>query len=208
MMKKVTIKVFDKNINDPIIMYCNTHKNRMYECTEGKYFFNSDYEPRCEIEIEIEIIQLDEELFQILSNNISICINESRYISEEYIEEKIDTILEVKSIIHSAIQSSSYSENPVCIFDFITKIISGIITSHKLFEGNKRFTLMYLIYLCNFFGLRLHWSTGNSKNYKNHETQIKTFVENQEKDFSHNKQETFNEVKKWIYRTTLIKFPI
>ena len=48
---------------------------------------------------------------------------------------------------------------------------------HKLVNGNKRMSLIFLIFLLRFFGYHMPWSYGSKKNYVFYEKQLIKWVE-------------------------------
>lgn len=110
------------------------------------------------------------------------------------------------SEITTTINKYAYEECP-SVFYFVAELFYKYLMGHKLINGNKRMSLMFLIFLLRFFGYHLPWSYGDKKNYKFYEEKLIKWVEifqRNENNCKINKSQNIENIAKWIKKYSVI----
>ncbi len=154
-----------------MIIYLNFIKNPLiiYE-NEKTYFINSNKDIE-EIKILAFEIKFNEKFAYIIS---SILKESFEMISEISSNESYGPFDEksIYSEIHNYMHICLYNE-PNSIFEFCSNLFYKYLTGHKMKNGNKRLSFLFLINLLNFFGYDFNWINQNNKNYKNMKEKLK-----------------------------------
>lgn len=110
------------------------------------------------------------------------------------------------SEITTTINKYAYEECP-SVFYFVAELFYKYLMGHKLINGNKRMSLMFLIFLLRFFDYHLPWSYGDKKNYKFYEEKLIKWVEifqRNENNCKINKSQNIENIAKWIKKYSVI----
>ena len=203
-MKRIVLKIFDEKTNIPEKIFNETHKNKLlfFDVNNSKYYMNSYYSGKTEIEVYFSIFKLDIELSKFLNQFIERAINDSYNLSEEPISPNIETIKKIKDAIENTINVFAYKDNP-CIFEFSRDIFIKLLKFHPFINGNKRFATAFLFIILRSFGFHFSWSKGLEKNYEKHQDTIANFVS--ELSINFNDQEI--KILHWIKNNCVIAIP-
>ncbi|WKX02278.1 hypothetical protein [Candidatus Mycoplasma mahonii] len=106
----------------------------------------------------------------------------------------------LQTIIFSKITKAFY-EPPRSIFSFVSGLFINILMGHKLTDGNKRVSLLFLILSLRYFGYHFSWSKGIHQNYTFYETKIEKIVKDLEKGY--NEKDEIN-IEKWVKKYSTI----
>ena len=135
-------------------------KNSLIEFRNGKFYFNSKFKNEPEqIKITFSIFNFDENLNKKVIQILKESHNKAEMISDEPISKWNENIF---SEITTTINKYAYEECP-SVFYFVAELFHKYLMGHKLINGNKRMSLMFLIFLLRFFGYHLPWSYGDKK---------------------------------------------
>jgi len=205
-MKQIIFWTIKDCIDSPYNIFWNKNKNSLFVLENKKTYFLSHYQKnKEEISVSYQEVNFNEDLFESLKNLILESLNEARNISEEPIPWDNEILSSLESVIGSEINKCIH-QNPNSIFDFVGNIFIKYLMGHKLENGNKRFSLVFLILILWYFGYHLNWSSGNKKNYSFHEGKMEEFVEklqNKEKNL-YNKNNKEIEIIEWIKKSCVI----
>lgn len=179
-------------------------KNSLIEFRNGKFYFNSKFKNEPEqIKITFSIFNFDENLNRKVIQILKESHNKAEMISDEPISKWNENIF---SEITTTINKYAYEECP-SVFYFVAELFYKYLMGHKLINGNKRMSLMFLIFLLRFFGYHLPWSYGDKKNYKFYEEKLIKWVEifqRNENNCKINKSQNIENIAKWIKKYSVI----
>lgn len=190
--------------DDPNKVFYENHKNSLYEIKNNKIFFKSHFYEEIEVKPFYVIPDLDEKFYNEITKFIKLAIKDAQKLSDEPIEYNDLSIEKIRSIIYSKIIKYSHIEENSSIFDFLTEIFISCLMNHTLKNGNKRFSLCFLILILESFGYYFSWSKGIWKDYSKHENKIAEFVDKMK---NNQIEENFLEIKTWIKYNIVISIP-
>ncbi|MDK2819999.1 MAG: type II toxin-antitoxin system death-on-curing family toxin [Mycoplasmataceae bacterium] len=197
-MKSIKFYIVENNDN-PNKIFFETNRNSLFIFENEKHYFDSHYNAKEEVEVFWVPIIFNEELARELAKFIEPALINAGKMSEEPIEWDENKILLLEAPIYSEITKCMYEE-PKSIFEFIGSIFIKSIMGHKLINGNKRFSLAFLILILRYFGYHLMWSKGEQKNHSFHKVKIEKFVKILEIDYN----EGVKKVIEWISNSCVI----
>lgn len=209
-MKKKYFYVFKSD--NPNDIFWKQNKNSLYEMKNNKVYFKSKIRGIIEIDLEFIIPDLNDQFVDQLTSFIDQGIKDASILSKEPITQEPNTYDNIKSIIISCVDIAIRNENNYSIFNFITDIFIKCLMRHAFFNGNKRFSLSFIIIILRSFGYHFRWSKGIEKDYGKHEAKIEYFVckmtdnvdENKRVD---NRNKMRPEILKWIKYNCVISIP-
>ncbi len=195
-MKRIIFYIV-KNKEDPNHIFNIQNKNSLLEINNEKIYFNSKFTGPEEIKVNFENIIFDKTLYSNLKIALEVAKTEAINLSEEPIGREIIPG-SLKGILSSVIMKCSYSP-PKSIFEFVTIIFIKIATEHKLYNGNKRVALLFLIGSLRMFGYHFSFSKGIYKDYEYHKTKLENIVKKYQNGYN-NYEEEIN----WIKNNSVI----
>ena len=203
-MKKVYFCIFDGD--DPNNFLTGWNSNSLYKIEDNKVYFCSKFGKKTEVNFYYIVPKLNEEFINQVSKFINPAIQDAGKISDEPILYDELIIDKIKAIITSKVNKYYYENlnHKISIFDFITNIFISCLMNRVFQNGNKRFSLCFLILILESFGYYFKWSKGLWKNYKVHELQIAEFVEKMK---NNQIEKHFDEIKLWIKYNIVISIP-
>ncbi len=150
-----------------------------------------------EINFLYSIIEFNKNLIDIVKKILKNSYEKIKDISEEpfgpFDEETI------YSEIYSYVNKCSYDGNePESIFEFVGHMFYKYLLGHKMRNGNKRLSLLFLINLLRYFGYHFYWSEGEFKNFKNHKVTIENWIERLSNKDASDFNCKINELIEWI----------
>lgn len=197
-MKNIKFYIIEHNDN-PVKIFFDTNQNSLFILENKKHYFASHYNAKEEIEVFWVPIIFNEDLVKELVKFIEPALINAGEMSEEPIELGGNKISLLESPICLEVDKCMHMK-PKSIFEFVGSIFIKSIMGHKLINGNKRFSLAFLILILRYFGYHLTWSKGEQKNYSFHKVKIEKFVEILEKDYN----EGVRKVIEWISNSCVI----
>lgn len=170
----------------------NEHRNSLikYDYKKSSFYFYSKYGNSSEIKINLFKLEFNETLSKNICDVLKNSFEQSKKIapnepSGPFEEPKI------YSEIINYVNFCSYKENePDSILEFTANLFYKYLTGHKMVNGNKRLSLLFLINLLRVFGYHFFWSKGLKKDYKKHEKDLEEWVKK-----SHNLN---NDTRPWF----------
>ena len=180
-------------------------KNSWLFSEGNKYFLKSIYmNKKVEIDIIAKPLYFDDYLYKCLSKNLINAKKDIITISEIGIGNEIKTG-NMFSSIGSEI-NKSFNERPKTLFHFLASIFIKLLMGHYLSNGNKRLSLLFLIYSLKSFGFYFFWTEGTFKNYKYYEEYLeKIVIKMQNQNINYN---SIDEIAVWIESKTVISTDI
>ncbi|VEU75756.1 death-on-curing family protein [Mycoplasmopsis maculosa] len=173
----------DKEYND-FENFFKKYKNSLFHIKGNKVYFNSRFSNTLEkIDINIKVLNFNnpDEIEKIIENtlNKTFEISKNNKTNKDDFEYRDNNDTFLSSMVNICIY-----EEIKDIIDFISKLFICILQSHKLKNGNKRFSFMFLNMLLRYLGFYLKWTEKtqfvSSKlfdtNYSNNEYLIYSFV--------------------------------
>ena len=147
------------------------------------------------------------DLFKTLKGCIPIVLEEASKLSKENLEKKVN-IAKLMAPIYSLMNYYYYQVDLTKrnIFDFLTDLFIRFLTGHYLLNGNKRFALIYFVYVAYAFGYYFYFTRGFGENYSLYKERVKYFVKNLENDRNMLDLDnpTRKEIKKWIQDNMIV----
>ncbi|MCP4337079.1 MAG: type II toxin-antitoxin system death-on-curing family toxin [Mycoplasma sp.] len=186
-----------KNKDDPDHIFNIQNKNSLLSSDEKKFYFNSKYTGIEEIDVNFENIIFDETLYHNLELVLEIAKEEAKKLSEEPLGKEIIPG-SLKGVLYSAVMNAYYNP-PNSIFDFVTILFIKIATEHKLYNGNKRVALLFLIGSLRLFGYHFYFSKGFKKDYEKYETKLENIVKKYQNGYN-----KYDEEIKWVQENSVI----
>ena len=198
MRKKIFYYIKRKN-NTPKHIFKNK-KSSLYRIANDKYYFNSHYHEEIEIIIEPRELVFNKDLCNILKYILKQAKSDIYKLSKSGTgDEKIPG--HMYSCIYSEIKKSIHNK-PYSIFEFIGNIFIKILMFHYLWNGNKRMSLLFLIYSLNYLGYYFMYTKGIYENYNWHEKKLELIVKDLIDNKSNNK--IISEIIDWIEGNSLL----
>lgn len=183
------------------------HANSLvyFSNTIESFVFKSKIEGSEEkIQVHYDIVEFDEELSIVLYRLLESALDEARKLSTENMGREI-TKGSLNGIICSKINKFSYFTNDEFdLFDFVSELFISILMGHKLSNGNKRLSIVFLKVVLWHFGYYLKFTQGFQKDYTIHKTFIEEFVRNLENKEENDVEAYKATVKKWILENVII----
>lgn len=182
------------------IFWEKNHNTCFLEKNNKIFFENRRSELKEKIEIQLRVItlELNEQLIQQAKKIYDEALKNAEELSGEPIETYPNSKEEIIGFVKSAMDWIEYDETiKKTIFQFLAKIFFKCLMHHKLINGNKRFSLSFLILMLRNFGYHFYWSKGSKKNYSKYTEDIKNFVEIFSGN-SKNDQKNIDQIVKWI----------
>ena len=208
-MKRLIFFVCEKEKENAVYYPISYFKNSLISFSDNKFYFNlsrsyfgynKEWE---EIDIKHSVLNFDEDLERKICQILSFSYENAKQISNEPISELNETIF---SEISTTINKYCYQECET-IFYFVAELFYKYLMGHKLVNGNKRMSLIFLIFLLRFFGYHMPWSYGSKKNYVFYEKQLIKWVEKFQKNQNNCKIEIKNNIQiitNWIKEKVVI----
>ncbi|CAC13577.1 unknown; predicted coding region [Mycoplasmopsis pulmonis] len=142
--------------------YIDKYKSNMIQTNiEGKYYFNSQYNNKREVNIIIGQIQINDIFLEKIKKIIEYSIEHAKTFNVETKSENDFKLKEEKHTVYDKLEniSNKYSyENSWTFFEFTADLFIKLLKSHVFYNGNKRFSISFLITFLAFNGYYFKWS--------------------------------------------------
>lgn len=199
-MKKIYFYIVKGSSDDPKKIFYKRNKNSLIFEKNDSFYFRSHYSNWSEeIKVECKYLTFDEETCKELITILEKAKKQAAKISEESIGEEISE-KGSHSIIYSSFIKAQH-QTPNSIFYFIAEMFIMLLMGHKLTNGNKRVSFMFLISVLRYFGYHFFWTQGNKQNYFKYISDILGFLKDFEKGWNNDKMLS---VERWIIANTVI----
>lgn len=200
MIKRIII-YYCKNEDNKLNNYISIFLNSKIQQINGKFYYLTNNTNE-EISIEFNLVNFyDEDFFVLLCNMLKISYIQALKITKEpcgpFDEEKM------YSEIWSYAIHCTY-EQPNSVFDFAANMFFRYLTGHKMQNGNKRLSLLFLINIMRHFGYHFYWSKGTKTNYMAHEKQVEKWVQLSQQYCSNYKEKLLDDISEWIKKNCVI----
>ncbi len=195
-MKKIRFYITEYDFGDDILLETIWNSKFRYDGEAKKTFFKSNYsDHEEEIYFNYSLVKFDETLFNELCKIIQ---GSYKRANEIVLNGKIGGLKQGECLstpIFSAISKFSDKHQKLSFFEFIADIFISYLNGHKLYDGNKRLSLMILIDLLRYFGYHMFWTKGDQVYYEYYEKDLECFVVRLE---DKNDKNCKNDIIKWI----------
>ncbi len=173
-MKYITIFVTNKEVSS----WQNTIKNKLNHLDIDILEINNNYmichfnDQKEDFKIKYSVIKFNEKLIINLQKNLKISYT---LISKITSDESYGNFNEpdIYSLITSYANKCNYEE-PDSIFEFVANLFYRYLSGHKLNNGNKKLSYLFMINILWFFGYEFNWI---NKNYNDLENEIILWVQ-------------------------------
>lgn len=192
-MKNIIICLCNSDKNHLMDYLLKEHKNSkiIFSNKDNFFYFNNE-----RVVINDVILEFNESLSNKIKSILKVSYENVKSISdEEYAGPFIEP--DIYSEIDTYINLCSYQE-PKSIFHFVANLFYKYIAGHKMQNGNKRLSFLFMVYLLRFFGYHFFWTKGKKTNYKFHQKSIEEWVEKSHNLNNNNREKYLYELTKWI----------
>ncbi len=189
--------------DDPYLVFWERNKNSLYSRdARGRAWFRSKKTNET-LRVDLEWILLDpnEALVAEISKWIDHAIQVASVLSEEQVVVLADSKRRVESIVWSKTYCASARNWP--ILRYVAEIFTCCLMGHCFGNGNKRFSLAFLVLILNSFGYHFPWTAGSRMNYKRYDELLAALVRWMEK----RAQKTKKAIADWISASAVVSIP-
>ncbi|MBU3830687.1 MAG: type II toxin-antitoxin system death-on-curing family toxin [Candidatus Ureaplasma intestinipullorum] len=203
--KRIILFCSKNEINNINYYISKKFKNSLisYNSKENEYYFSSKNGNVEKININIVVLQFNEKLADSICEILKWSYSQSQSIVNEHTGPFNDP--EIYSEIVNYINLCSYNEDQLSsIFEFIANLFFRYLIGHKMKNGNKRLSFIFLVNLLHYFGYYMFWTRGNKIDYQKYVKEIENWVVTWYKYGENNRDEYIKLLTKWIENKCVI----
>ncbi|MGL5630710.1 MAG: type II toxin-antitoxin system death-on-curing family toxin [Mycoplasmoidaceae bacterium] len=212
MINQIYFTIIENSSDDPEHIFNNQNKNSLLSFINNKYYFDSKINGKKEVDFKLFYLEYNERTIDYLTSLYENVFDNARNLSDEPMESESDSKKKLNSVIISVFFNYFRSKKikNISIFDIFAEIFIKLLQNHILKNGNKRFSLSYLIFILRIFGYHFKWSWGKNKDYKKYEKFVEEYVIKLQtiNNKKPNVDKIMNEIKNWIIKNVVVKLPI
>ncbi len=171
--KRIILFCCKNEINNINYYISKKFKNSLinYKYEENEYYFSSKNGNVEKINIDIIVLQFNEKLADSICEILNLSYSQSQLIVNE--PTGLFNEPEIYSEIVNYINLCSYNEDQLSsIFEFIANLFFRYLIGHKMKNGNKRLSFIFLVNLLHYFGYYMFWTRGNKIDYQKYVKEI------------------------------------
>lgn len=203
--KRIILFCCKNEINNINYYISKKFKNSLisYNSKENEYYFSSKYGNVEKINIDIIVLQFNKRLADLICQILNLSYSQSQSIVNE--PTGLFNEPEIYSEIVNYINLCSYNEDQLSsIFEFVANLFFRYLIGHKMKNGNKRLSFIFLVNLLRFFGYHLFWTWGYMKDYSKYIKAIENWVITWYEYGENNRDEYIKLLVNWIMDNCVI----
>ena len=174
-----------------------------YNNQENEFYFCSKFDYEEKINIKVFILEFSEKLASIICQILKLSYLQSKSIANEPIGPFNEP--EIYSEIINYVNLCSYIEDQLSsIFEFVANLFFRYLIGHKMKNGNKRLSFLFLVNLLHYFGYHIFWTHGIKTDYQKYINEIENWVIKWNEYSENNRDEYIKLLANWIMDNCVI----
>lgn len=203
--KRIILFCCKNEINNINYYISEKFKNSLinYNYEENEYYFSSKNGNVEKININIAVLQFNKKLADLICEILKLSYLQSQSIANEPIGPFNEP--EIYSEIINYINLCYYTEDQLLnIFEFIANLFFRYLIGHKMKNGNKRLSFIFLVNLLHYFGYYMFWTRGFKIDYQVYVNEIENWVIKWYEYGENNRDEYIKLLANWIIDNCVI----